>query len=87
MLRARVRSALKSRAGVKPDKDQRTAVAARSIARDCSGAAAIEYAFLAALIAVALIMSLYNTSDAVENNWNEVNSAMSDASGMNFNSN
>ena len=78
---------MKSSAGVKPVADQRRAVDTRSIARDCSGAAAIEYAFLVALIALALIMSLNNTAGAVENNWNEVNSAMSDASGMNFNSN
>ena len=47
-----------------------------SIAKDETAAAAIEYALLAALIALAIVAALTGTGSAVGNNWNDVDQAM-----------
>ena len=46
------------------------------IAQDQSGAAAIEYALLAALIALAIVAALTRTGTSVGSNFNEVDQAM-----------
>jgi len=70
---AQIRWALPGKAGarfIRSDPQPET------LARDETGVAAIEYALLAALIAVAIVGALGGTGKAVGNNWNEVNQAM-----------
>lgn len=57
------------------------------LASNNSGVAAIEYAILLALIALAIVASLAGLGAGVTNNWNEVNTAVTDASGLSYNSN
>lgn len=71
---AQIRWALAGKAGArfvrKDPQPQRT------LAQDETGVAAIEYALLAALIALAIVAALTGTGKAVGNNWIEVNQAM-----------
>ena len=71
---AHVRWALLGRAGVRFERSQ--ARPKEQLSSNAKGAAAIEYALLASLIALALLASISRTGDAVGNNWNEVNQAM-----------
>ena len=71
---AQIRWALAGRAGarfIRKDPEP-----AETLVRDETGVAAIEYALIAALIAVAIVAALTRTGTAVGNNWNEVNQAM-----------
>ncbi len=59
-----------------------TSTAAVKLARCRAGVAAVEYAFAAALIGLALVGVLSGTGDGVERRFDEVNSAMPDGSGF-----
>lgn len=48
----------------------------RNLARSQSGVAAIEYALLASLIAVAIVGALTATGGKVQQNWNNVDQAV-----------
>lgn len=48
----------------------------RNLARSQSGVAAIEYALLASLIAVAIVGALTATGGKVRQNWNSVDQSM-----------
>lgn len=48
----------------------------RNLARSQSGVAAIEYALLASLIAVAIVGALAATGGKVQQNWNNVDQAV-----------
>ena len=86
IFRAQVRWAFMGRAGVKFFRNKPSAVPSRSLVGDTAGVAAIEYALLLALIALAIVVSLRNAGEGVRNNWNEVNSAVTGASGVDYNS-
>lgn len=53
----------------------------KKLARDEQGATAIEYGLIAALIAVALIVSLGELEDSISGTFTEVGTAMEDAGG------
>ena len=48
----------------------------RDLARSQSGVAAIEYALLASLIAIAIVAALTSTGNKVQQNWNNVDQAV-----------
>lgn len=74
---AQIRWALPGRAGVRfTRKNPR---ADEALAQDETGVAAIEYALLAALIALAIVAALTRTGTGTGSNWNEVNQAMPSA--------
>ena len=71
---AQIRWALPGKAGARfTRKDSQPK---ETLAQDETGVAAIEYALLAALIALAIVAALTGTGEAVGSNWNEVNQAM-----------
>lgn len=71
---AQIRWALPGRAGARftPKAPQPK----ETLAQDETGVAAIEYALLAALIALAIVAALTGTGKAVGNNWDEVDQAV-----------
>ena len=58
----------------------------QGLASNTAGVAAIEYAILLALIAIAIVVSLRGLGNGVANNWNNVDNAVTDASGSTYNS-
>lgn len=71
---AQIRWSLPGRAGARfTRKDPKPK---QTLAQDETGVAAIEYALIAALIALAILAALTRTGTAVGSNWNEVNQAM-----------
>ena len=54
------------------------------MARDDSGVAAIEYAFLIALIALSILLSLGSVGNGVASRYNQIDTAVGDA-GTTFN--
>ena len=71
--------------GIQFLRNGRSLVPSRSLARDSTGVAAVEYAVLIAPIAIAIVASLGNVGSGVRNDWDEVNAAMTDP-GLGFNS-
>ncbi|GAA4721390.1 Flp family type IVb pilin [Sphingomonas lutea] len=73
--RAQVRWALSGRAGARFIRTGQTA-APTSLSKDKRGVAAIEYALIASLIAIALVAAVGGTGEAVGDRWNGVDKAM-----------
>ena len=70
---AQIRWAVLAKAGARFVRD---AAAAETIAKDEKGVAAIEYALMAALIALAIVAALTRTGASVEKTWNDVDQAV-----------
>ena len=71
---AQIRWALLKNAGARFTRDAATGEA--SIVTNEKGVAAIEYAMIAALIALAIVAALSRTGEAVGTHWNDVDAAM-----------
>ena len=76
ILQGQIRWAFAGKAGVRFAKRAEAKQPAAPLAPDARGAAAIEYAFAAALIAVAIVAALTGLGQKVEGNWNNVDSAV-----------
>ena len=71
---AQIRWAILGRAGARFIRDR--AERGASLAKDETGVAAIEYAMMAALIALAIVAALTRTGGAVGDHWNNVGEAV-----------
>lgn len=82
-LKGQIRWAFGGKAGVRFDRREQSK-SPRKLVPDITGVAAIEYAFAAALIAVAIVAALTGLGQKVEGNWNNVDSAVD--SGVDYSS-
>lgn len=82
-LRGQVRWAFAGKAGVRFAKREETKDPPRKLGSDARGVAAIEYALILALIAVAVVAAMAGLGQGVEANWNNVDAAV--GSGVNYN--
>jgi len=85
IFQAQIRWAMMGRAGArfaKAGTNKRS-----TLASNIAGVAAIEYAILLALIAVAIVASVAGLGAGSTQNWNKVNSVLADSSGLSYNSN
>ena len=71
---AQIRWALPGRAGARFER--KAAEPAEKLAKNAKGVAAIEYALIAALIALVIVAAVTRTGTSVGNNWNDVDQAI-----------
>jgi len=85
IFQAQIRWAMLGRAGARFSKAN--TYKRPRLASNNAGVAAIEYAILLALIAVTIVASVSGLGAASTQNWNKVDAAVADSSGLSYNSN
>lgn len=85
-LQGQVRWAVASKAGVRFAKRDGSKQPVARLGPDAKGVAAIEYALIAAFVAVAIVASLTGLGQGVEANWNNVDTAIPGDGGIGYNS-